>query len=85
MKTVTIYTTRSCPYCIKAKQLLNSKGVTYEELRTDESAELADEAVKKSGGIRTVPQIFIDDHHVGGCDELYALEREGKLDPLLKA
>jgi len=85
MKTVTIYTTRSCPYCIKAKQLLNLKGVTYEELRTDESAELAAEAVKKSGGIRTVPQIFIDDHHVGGCDELYALEREGKLDPLLKA
>lgn len=85
MKTVTIYTTRSCPYCIKAKQLLNSKGVTYEELRTDESAELADEAVKKSAGLRTVPQIFIDDHHVGGCDELYALEREGNLDPLLKA
>ena len=85
MKTVTIYTTRSCPYCLKAKQLLNLKGVTNEELRTDECAELAEEAVKKSGGIRTVPQIFIDDHHVGGCDELYALEREGKLDPLLKA
>ena len=85
MKKVTIYTTQSCPYCIKAKQLLNIKGVSYEELRTDESAELAAEAVKKSGGIRTVPQIFIEDHHVGGCDELHALEREGKLDPLLNA
>ena len=85
MKKVTIYTTQSCPYCIKAKQLLNMKGVNYEELRTDESAELAAEAVKKSGGIRTVPQIFIDDHYVGGCDELCALDREGKLDPLLRA
>lgn len=85
MKRVTIYTSQSCPYCIKAKQLLDMKGVNYEELRTDESAELADEAVKKSGGIRTVPQIFIDDHHVGGCDELCALDREGKLDPLLEA
>jgi glutaredoxin 3 len=84
MKKVTIYTTRTCPYCVKAKQLLNEKGVTYEELRTDESAELAAEAMEKSGGIRTVPQIFIDGHHVGGCDELYALEKEGKLDPLLK-
>ena len=84
MGTVTIYTTRTCPYCIKAKQLLNSKGVIYEELRTDESVELADEAVRKSGGIRTVPQIFIEDNHVGGCDELYALEKEGKLDSLLK-
>jgi glutaredoxin 3 len=84
MKKVTIYTTRTCPYCVKAKQLLNEKGVTYEELRTDESSELAAEAMEKSGGLRTVPQIFIDDYHVGGCDELYALEKEGKLDPLLK-
>ena len=83
MATIDIYTSKICPYCIKAKNLLESKGVDYRELRTDQERTLAEEAVKRSGGKRTVPQIFIDGNHVGGCDELYALEREGTLDSML--
>jgi glutaredoxin 3 len=83
MKKVTIYTTLSCPYCIKAKKLLEDKGVKYYELRIDLNPELAMEAVTKSGGRRTVPQIFIGDYHVGGSDDLYALEKENKLNSLL--
>ena len=85
MKKITIYTTQVCPYCVRAKRLLEKKGAAYEELRVDLNPELIKEAVEKSGGLRTVPQIFIDDYHVGGCDELYALERENKLDSLLEA
>jgi len=84
MKNVIIYSSENCPYCVKAKQLLESKKVEYKELRVDKNPELVAEAVKKSGGRKTVPQIFIGDHHVGGCDELYALEQEKKLDSLLK-
>ena len=83
MKNVTIYTTRVCPYCIRAKRLLEKKGVSYEELKVDINPELVEEAVEKSGGLRTVPQIFIEDYHVGGCDELYALDAENKLNDLL--
>ncbi|NQU16257.1 MAG: glutaredoxin 3 [Desulfobacteraceae bacterium] len=83
MATVDIYTSKTCPYCIKAKNLLESKGVDYREFRTDQDMTLAEEVVKRSGGKRTVPQIFIDGNHVGGCDELYALEREGSLDSML--
>jgi glutaredoxin 3 len=83
MKKVTIYTTQGCPYCIMAKNLLEKKGVSYYELRIDLNPELAAEAVTKSGGRRTVPQIFIGDYHVGGSDELNALEKENKLDGLL--
>jgi len=83
MKKVIIYTTKICPYCIKAKRLLDQKGVVYQELRVDENPELAVEARQKSGGRKTVPQIFINDFHVGGCDDLYALEQENKLDELL--
>jgi glutaredoxin 3 len=83
MKNVTIYTTRVCPYCIRAKRLLEKKGVSYEELKVDINPELVEEAVAKSGGRRTVPQIFIEDYHVGGCDELYALDAENKLNGLL--
>jgi len=83
MATIDIYTSKICPYCIKAKNLLESKGVDYQEFRTDQDGTLAEEAVKRSGGKRTVPQIFIDGNHVGGCDELYALEREGTLDSML--
>ena len=83
-KPVLIYTTPFCPFCVRAKSLLSKKGVTYEEVDVmmDEKA-LADMRAK-SGGARTVPQIFIGDTHVGGCDELYAMEREGALDPLLE-
>lgn len=84
MKQVKIYTTGICPYCIKAKRLLDKKGVEYEDLRIDLNPEMAADAVEKSGGLRTVPQIFIDDYHVGGCDELYALEKDDRLDSLLE-
>lgn len=83
MATIDIYTSKICPYCIKAKNLLESKGVDYQELRTDKDPKLAEEAAKRSGGQRTVPQIFVDGNHVGGCDDLYALDREGALDSLL--
>lgn len=80
---VKIYTSQNCPYCVKAKKLLEEKGVEYEELRVDINPDLIAESIEKSGGLRTVPQIFIGDYHVGGCDELYALEEENKLDSLL--
>jgi glutaredoxin 3 len=83
MKSVRIYTTPICPYCARAKSLLKKKGAAVEEVDVfmDEDARAEMEA--KTGGARSVPQIFIGDTHVGGCDELYALEKEGKLDPLL--
>jgi len=83
MKTVRIYTTPICPYCVRAKSLLTKKGAPFEEVDVFMDAGARDEMLAKSGGARTVPQIFIGDTHVGGCDELYALEREGELDPLL--
>lgn len=85
MPNITIYTTTYCPYCIKAKQLFDKKGQKYTEIDvTDDDAE-RDVLVQKSGGRRTVPQIFIGDTHVGGCDDLYALDKAGKLDILLAA
>jgi glutaredoxin 3 len=84
MRKVIIYTTKLCPYCIKAKKLLDQKGVVYQEIRVEENLRLAVEMKQKSGGRKTVPQIFSDDFHVGGCDDLYALEQENKLDGLLE-
>lgn len=85
MPKVIVYTTRYCPYCHMAKELLRKKGVSaFEEI--DVSArELRAEMSAKAGGRHTVPQIWIGDRHVGGCDDLYALDREGKLDVLLTA
>ena len=83
MKQVTIYTTPICPYCVRAKSLLGKKGVAYEEVDVLMDTKARDQMLEKSGGARTVPQIFIGDAHIGGSDELYALEREGKLDALL--
>lgn len=83
MKEIVIYTTKVCPYCIRAKNLLNNKGAEFKEIRLDQNPDLIDDVIQKSGGRRTVPQIFIGNHHVGGCDELYALDREGKLDAML--
>lgn len=83
MKSVRMYTTPICPYCVRAKSLLAKKGVPVEEVDVFMDAAARDEMLEKSGGARTVPQIFIGDTHVGGCDELYALERAGKLDRLL--
>ena len=82
MKKITIYTTSICPYCIRAKALFDCKGLTYEEINVEEQQE-RDKMVIKAGGRRTVPQIFIGSVHVGGCDDLYALEKEGKLAGIL--
>jgi glutaredoxin 3 len=83
MKQVKIYTTPICPYCVRAKSLLTKKGAEFEEIDVFMDDAARKEMLTKSGGGQTVPQIFIGDTHVGGCDELYALEREGRLDPLL--
>lgn len=83
MKPVRMYTTPICPYCVRAKALLKKKGVTVEEVDVFMDEDARKEMEAKSGGARSVPQIFIGDTYVGGCDELYALEKDGKLDPLL--
>jgi glutaredoxin 3 len=83
MKPVRIYTTPICPYCVRAKSLLKKKGVQAEEIDVFMDMRAREEMESQSGGARSVPQIFIGDTYVGGCDELYALEKEGKLDPLL--
>ncbi len=82
MAHVKIYSTRYCPYCIRAKHLLDTLGVDYEELDVSGNAALRRQMQELSGGY-TVPQIFINDRPIGGCDELFALERQQKLDPLL--
>jgi len=83
MLKVTIYTSGSCPYCIMAKDLLEEKQVKPDERRIDINPDYIDEAIHKSGGLKTVPQIFIGDYHVGGYDDLQALEDRGELDTLL--
>jgi len=85
MSKVTIYTTPICPYCARAKHLLKKKGATVEEIDVFMDSDARAAMEEKSGGRRTVPQIFIGETHVGGCDELYALEDDGALDPLLSA
>lgn len=83
MADVTIYTKAYCPYCVRAVALLNSKGVQFQEFRIDAQPELRPQMIEKAGGRSTVPQIFINDQHIGGCDDLVALDATGKLDPLL--
>jgi glutaredoxin 3 len=83
MKEVVIYTTRGCAYCARAKRLLGTKGVPFEEIDVSFDAELREKMTELSGGRRTVPQIFADGAHIGDCDDLYALEALGQLDPLL--
>ncbi len=85
MADVTIYTTMMCPYCYRAKALLTDKGVAFKEIDVGMDAALRDAMTKRAHGSYTVPQIFVGDTHVGGCDELYALDHSGKLDPLLAA
>ena len=82
---VLMYSTAACPFCQSAEQLLLKKGARIEKVRVDLEPERRAEMMQKSGGRRTVPQIWIGSRHVGGCDDLYALERQGKLDPLLEA
>ncbi len=84
MARVEIYSTMFCPFCYRAKRLLESKGADYEELDVTMKPGRRREMTERAGGQTSVPQIFIDDTHIGGCDELYALEADGKLDPLLK-
>jgi len=83
MKQVKIYTTPYCPYCVRAKRLLERKGVAYQEIDVASDDE-ARQQLAQDTGRRNVPQIFIGDHHVGGSDDLHALEQEGRLDALLQ-
>lgn len=85
MPKIVIYTTPFCPYCLMAKRLLIGKGIAFEEIDVSGNPRLREELVAKSGGRTTVPQIWIGAVHVGGCNELYALDHEDKLDPLLAA
>ena len=85
MAEVTIYTRQFCGFCSAAKRLLESKGVTYNEIDATGNAALRQEMIEKAHGGSTFPQIFIGGTHVGGCDDLHALEREGKLDAMLRA
>ncbi len=83
MANVEIYTQDWCPYCSRAKALFDKKGVAYREIEAPNGSAARAESIERSGGITTVPQIFIDGQHIGGCDDLMALERAGKVDPLL--
>jgi len=83
MANVEIYTKAYCPFCTRAKALLEQKSVTYQEFKIDEKPELRDVMIERSHGGYTVPQIFIDNISIGGCDELYALEVQEKLNTLL--
>jgi len=82
MAKVVIYTTTICPYCVRAKMLFQRKGVSYEEIDVSRDNDLRLKLMQQTKQ-RTVPQIFINEQHIGGCDDLYALERQGALDPLL--
>jgi glutaredoxin 3 len=82
---VEIYTKSFCGYCWRAKMLLESKGVAFQEISVDFGGAERETMIQRAGGRTTVPQIFIGDRHVGGCDELVALERAGKLDALITA
>jgi glutaredoxin 3 len=85
MKSVEIYTSPLCGFCHAAKRLLTQKGAAFSEIDVLADPSRKPEMIKRANGGRTVPQIFIGDMHVGGCDDLYALERAGKLDALLSA
>ncbi len=80
---ITLYLTQYCPYCVRAKSLLNAKEVNYTEIDVGAQPELRNEMIQKSNGVTSVPQIFIGNTHVGGCDDLFAAESAGKLDALL--
>ena len=84
MADITIYTTTYCPYCVRAKDLLKHKGQTYKEINVEDDA-LREAMITKAGGRRTVPQIFINDTHIGGFDDMAALDKAGKLDVMLAA
>ncbi len=85
MADIVIYTKPGCPYCIAAKALLDRKGAEFTEIVASNDPQKKQEMIQRSGGRMTFPQIFIDEKHVGGSDELHALDRNGELDPLLAA
>ncbi|HEX9842773.1 MAG TPA: glutaredoxin 3 [bacterium] len=84
MSAVVMYTRTFCPYCVRAKSLMQDKGVTFEEINLDEHPERRGEMISRAQGRSSVPQIFIDGEGVGGCDDVFELERRGKLDELLR-
>lgn len=84
MKPIIIYTTQNCPYCVRAKTLLENKGADFDEIRIDLEPQRRQEMLSKSNGRQTVPQIFIGDTHVGGFDDLWELEKQGELNQLLE-
>ena len=84
MSKVIIYTKPYCPYCVRALGLLEDKGVDFTEIEAGFDPDLRREMAQRSGGSATFPQIFIGQRHIGGCDEMMALERSGQLDPLLR-
>lgn len=81
---VEIYTWIACPFCIRAKELLTAKGVQFTEYKIDGNEEARRKMAMRANGKRSVPQIFINDVHIGGCDDIHALDRRGGLDPLLQ-
>lgn len=85
MTNVEIYTWETCPYCRKAKELLDAKDVDYKEYKIDGDEEARSKMQERANGRRTVPQIFINNQHIGGCDDIHALEEKGELDKLLAA
>ena len=85
MSNVVLYTKAYCPFCQRAFALLESKGVTFKNIDIGVQPELRAEMIKKAGGASTVPQIFINDEHIGGCDDMMAIEAQGKLDAKLSA
>jgi glutaredoxin 3 len=82
-KAVTLYTTRFCPYCVRARSFLDARGVEYEDIAVDHDPQLRREMTRRSGRV-TVPQIWIGEQHIGGCDDLLQLARQGRLDALLE-
>ena len=85
MPKIELYVKATCPYCIRARRLLDAKGVEYEAYAADFGSPRREEMIQRSKGRTTVPQIFIDGRHIGGCDDLFALEYEGRLNDLLAA
>ncbi|HXW20451.1 MAG TPA: glutaredoxin 3 [Roseiarcus sp.] len=85
MPPITIYTKAFCPYCVAAKALLKSKNAPFTEIRVDRDSAAQSAMAARAGGRRTVPQIFFGDRHIGGCEDIEALEEIGELDPLLAA
>jgi glutaredoxin 3 len=85
MPEVAVYTTSVCPYCRSAKELLRRKGVEFHEINVDGEPQRRAEMIARANGRTTVPQVFVGDTHVGGCDDLYALEEKGELDRLLNS